>query len=71
MPTSAIFKQFGQKVRSKRQALGFSQEQLAEKAGLHRTYVSDVERGARNISLINIAQLAKALKVKPSDLLTP
>ena len=52
-----------------RQARGISQERLAELAGLHRTYVSSVERGARNISIDNIARLAKALDVSPEKLL--
>ncbi len=46
-----------------------SQEKLAELAGLHRTYVSGVERGERNISLANIERLARALAVPMSDLM--
>lgn len=52
---------FGSAVRSKRTELGISQEELADRAGLHRTYVSDVERGARNLSLESIDKLARAL----------
>jgi len=48
-------------VRSRRKRMGFSQEELAGRAGLHRTYVADIERGARNLSLANIEKLAKAL----------
>ena len=44
-----------------RDSRGFSQEKLAELAGIHRTYIGDVERGARNIALVNMARLAKAL----------
>jgi transcriptional regulator with XRE-family HTH domain len=48
--------------------LGISQEQLGDLAGLHRTYVSSVERGERNVSIDNIERLARALKVVPADL---
>lgn len=64
-----IMKRFGQKVRLKRDALGISQEELAFRSGLHRTYISDIERGARNVSLINIKKIAQALKALPSALL--
>ncbi|MHB8523461.1 MAG: helix-turn-helix domain-containing protein [Limisphaerales bacterium] len=56
-------------VRVLRQQAGLSQEDLAELAGLHRTYVGSIERGERNVSLENIERLAKALKVPPSQLL--
>lgn len=62
-------KVFAANLRRLRQARGISQERLAELAGLHRTYVSSVERGARNISIDNIARLAKALDVSPEKLL--
>src|SRR5438874_11534370 len=55
--------QFGTAIRSRRKRLGISQEELAGRAGLHRTYVADIERGARNLSLANIEKLAKALEV--------
>lgn len=61
--------QFARSLRCARQAQGISQEALAELAGLHRTYVSSVERGERNISIDNIERLAKALKIEPSALL--
>src|SRR3954467_14114475 len=56
-----IKSRFGTAVRSRRKRLGFSQEELAGRAGLHRTYIADIERGARNLSLANIEKLAKAL----------
>jgi len=61
-------KQFGTVVRDRRNRLGISQEDLAERAELHRTYVSDVERGARNVSLQSIAKLASALEISVSGL---
>lgn len=48
---------------------GWSQEDLAAACGLHRTYVGAVERGERNVSLVNIVRLAHALRAKPGDLL--
>ena len=60
--------QFGTAIKSWRGRLGISQEELAGRAGLHRTYVSDVERGARNLSLESIDKLAKALEVSVATL---
>jgi transcriptional regulator with XRE-family HTH domain len=62
-------KKFGERIRSLRKEAGLSQEELADAAGLHRTYIGAIERGERNISLINIVQLARALRVKPASLL--
>jgi len=62
-------RRFGRNVRRSRMNLGLSQEELALACGLDRTYVGSVERGERNISLINIAKLAEALRITPSDLL--
>ena len=61
---------FGRKLRELRQARGLSQEQLAFLAGLHRTYISSAERGERNVSLVNLGRLAKALGAQPSDLVS-
>lgn len=58
----------GNAIKSTRAALGISQEELAARAGLHRTYVSDVERGARNPSIASIEKLAQALKLSVSGL---
>lgn len=64
-----IYMRFGQRLRVVREGVGISQEKLAELAGLHRTYVSSVERGKRNISIQNIERLAKALKTTMAALM--
>jgi transcriptional regulator with XRE-family HTH domain len=63
-----IEKQFGNRVRELRLNIGLSQEELAFKAGVHRTYLGGIERGERNPSLKNIAAIAKALHITLSDL---
>jgi transcriptional regulator with XRE-family HTH domain len=60
-----------QNLRRIRKSTGLSQEELADRAGLHRTYISSIERAERNVSLENIFLLAKALGIEPSDLLRP
>jgi transcriptional regulator with XRE-family HTH domain len=64
---SKVQKQFGKRLREIRLSKGISQEDLAGLAGLHRTYVSSIERGERNISLVNIERLAKALGIKTKE----
>ena len=64
-----ILKQFGDRVKKLRVKNNWSQEELAKRAGLHRTYIGSIERSERNVSLINIERIAKALKVKISDLI--
>jgi transcriptional regulator with XRE-family HTH domain len=59
---------FGQNVRKFREAKGLSQETLAEKADLDRTYISDIERGTRNPGIKNVAKLAKALGIATAKL---
>ena len=61
---------FGSTVRKYREERGYSQEKLAERAGLHRNYVGGVERGERNVALENIVKLARALSVSPRELFT-
>lgn len=66
----SVLELFGNVVRSHREALGMSQEELAARAKLHRTYVGSVERGERNISLKNIFLFARALNISTGRLLT-
>jgi len=61
-------KEFGSVIKAKRNQLGLSQEALAERADLHRTYVTDIERGTRNLTLESISKLARALGVTLSEL---
>lgn len=69
MPNTELRK-FGTRVRQERMRLGISQEELAERAGLHRTYIGGVERGERNVGLLNLLRLARALGVAPGELLS-
>lgn len=67
--TTDIPKKFGERVKKARTKAGLSQEQLAFKTGLDRTYISGIERGLRNPSLKNIAKIAKALGIGLRDLM--
>ena len=62
-------KRLGVVIRDNRKELGYSQEAFASYCGVHRTYMGAIERGERNISLMNIIRVADALKMKPSELL--
>lgn len=64
---SQVHKLFGSGIKKRRIELKLSQEKLAQKAGLHRTYISDIERGERNISLKNLVQLIHALDLSLSE----
>ena len=64
----SIEKQFGERLKELRLARGLSQEALAFKSGMHRTYLGGIERGERNPSLKNITAIAKALGVSLSQL---
>lgn len=59
---------FGRAIRRIREAQAISQEEAADRCGLHRTYYSGIERGVRNVSLINIEKIAKGLKQELPDL---
>ncbi len=65
----AVLVALGARLRDQREARGLSQEVLADLCGLHRTYVGSVERGERNLGIINLYALAEALQVDACDLL--
>ncbi len=64
-----ILVKLGSNIKSARKSLGLSQEDLALEADIDRSYIGGVERGERNIAIINLCKIAKALNVKPSFLL--
>jgi len=66
---SEVSLRFGEKLRKLRKERGISQEELAGRAGLHRTYVSSVERGERNVSLETVDKLARGLALPMGDLM--
>lgn len=59
----------GKAVRERREALGVSQEELAELAGFHRTYIGGIERGERNITVLTLIELTRALQLTPHEIL--
>ncbi len=67
--SSALLAEFGTAVRRLRMARGYSQEAFADLAGMHRTYLGDVERGSRNVSLVNINRIAVALSIDLASLM--
>lgn len=69
MENKELLTKFGQKVRDLRHKRQLSQEDLAELSGLHRTYIGGIERGERNVALLNILRIAVALNVSASELL--
>lgn len=60
---------FGQAVRLRRTELGLSQEELAARAGVHRTYIGMIERAEKNITLVNIEKISRALKLSINNLM--
>lgn len=70
MEKNPILVAFGARVRTCREAGRVSQEELAERTGFHRTYISSLERGLRNPALINILKIADGLSVEACDLVT-
>ena len=65
--SKTILEKFGKKVREERHRRGLSQEELAARAGVHRTYIGMIERAEKNITLENIEKITKALGLKISD----
>jgi len=59
---------FGRAIRRIREEQGINQEEAAERCGLHRTYYSGIERGVRNVSIVNIGKIAKGLKASLPDI---
>jgi transcriptional regulator with XRE-family HTH domain len=63
-----ILTNFGKRVRDLRKEIGISQEELAFRSGLHRTYIGMIERAEKNITLVNIEKITKALNVELKDI---
>lgn len=66
-----ILRLFGERLRELRRERNLSQEHLAELAGLDRNYIGQIERAERNVALVNIVRIAKALEVEPGELFSP
>ena len=62
---------FGRRIRELRDRLDLSQEELAERAGLHRNYIGGIERGERNVAILNVVKLAASLEVSIAELFSP
>jgi transcriptional regulator with XRE-family HTH domain len=66
-----IRRRFGERIRELRNETGWSQEELADRADLHRTYIGSIERGEQNISLVNVEKLAATLGIPLAQLFSP
>jgi transcriptional regulator with XRE-family HTH domain len=66
---SKLLKQFGKKLKGIRKEKGWSQEKLALESGIARSYIGDVERGIRNIALLNICKIADTLEIEVQELM--
>ena len=64
-----FFREIGHRLRQRREAHGWTQAELARRCDLHRAYIGFVERGERNVSLINLRRIVRVLRVRLSDLL--
>lgn len=69
IPEQLILLRFGQQVRRLRQCMSISQEELASRAGVHRTYIGMIERGEKNITIVSMTKIAHALNIEAYDLL--
>ena len=68
--TDGALERLGAVMRARRQAMGLSQEALADLAGVDRSHMGKIERGERNVTFLNILRIAEAIHCKPSDLLS-
>jgi transcriptional regulator with XRE-family HTH domain len=68
-PNAVVQELLGRRIRSRRELLGVSQEEMAARCGLHRTYYGSVERGERNVALQNILRISDALGIDPAELM--
>ena len=64
-----VLVRLGKRIRTLREELDISQEELADRAGIHRNYISQIEGGKRNVSFYNVVRIARALRVSPSSLI--
>jgi transcriptional regulator with XRE-family HTH domain len=64
---TSLLKKFGERIREARMKMGMSQELLAKKSGLHRTYIGMIERAEKNVTLQNISRILKAMRMRLSD----